>query len=414
MARSDTLTSLPLDRYAALMGMNPLHFNGVVSDVSPVTVCGQPMMQFDWQAVDAVSRESLAWAIADAEQRIAQYLKFKLLPTFEFDERHSMGRPAGPEAFRSRLIGPSGLGAAIRLDWGHVVAGGIERRELVTANAPVVYTDDDADGYLETATVTVSTSATDPNEIALVMPGEGGDALWEIRPIKVSISSGICVIVARREQLVIPAVSLGFATGARAVDGADPTMFLPSIDVYRVWHDPSQQVQFLWESPAWGGCGCGGVSCQTCYLSAQFGCSVVRDYRLGLIAGTPAIWNTATSAYEFTQYALNRAPDRARFWYRAGYRNQRAKRPMVEMAPQWERAVAMLATTLLERPFCGCSNVENITRYWRDDLAVNSSDTTGGSSNRTSNKWLDNPLGTARGAVHAWRIIKNEALGEAA
>jgi len=344
MARSDALTLLPLDRYAALMGINPLHFNGVVSDVSPVTVCGQPMMQFDWQAVDAVSRESLAWAIADAESRIAQYLGFKLLPTFELDERHAIGRPGAPEAFRARLIGPSGLAAAVRLDWGHVVAGGIERRDAIQTNASVVYTDDDSDGYLETATVTVSTTATDPNEIALVMPGESGDAAWEIRPIRVAISAGVCVITARREQLVIPSVSSGFATGARAVEGGDGAMFLPSIDVYRVWHDPSQQVQFLWEQPALGGCGCGSSGCQTCYLNAQFGCSTVRDYRLGLIAGSPAAWNSDTSAYEFTNYSVPRAPDRARFWYRAGYRDQRARRPMVEMDPRWERAVAMLAT----------------------------------------------------------------------
>lgn len=382
------------------MGVHPLHFNGVVADIAPTTVCGQPIMQHDWQTADGVSRDAIALAIADAEQRISQYLGFKLLPTFEADERH--------EFSRSGLVAGS-----VKMNYGHVVAGGIERRDVIQLNVPVVYSDDDADGYKETATVAVSTAFTDLNEFAMVMPGEGGAVEWEIRPIQVSVSGGVATLVARREQLVNPVVSSGFATGTRAVDGSDDAQFLLSVDIYRVWHDPSQQVQFLWEANSWGLCGCGMNYCQTCYLSAQFGCTTVRDYRLGLIAGTPATWNVSTSAYESAAFSVMRAPERGRFWYRAGYRNQRARKPMLEMDTRWESAVSKLAATLLERPICGCPNVENITRYWRDDLAVNSSDTTGGSTNRLSNRWLNNPLGTARGAIHAWRIIRNEAIGDA-
>lgn len=411
MARADTFTQLSLDRFAKIMGVNPLHFNGVFSSVSPVASCAAPLMQYDWQSADAVSRESIAVAIQDAEMRISTYLRFKPLPAFEVDERHSVLRPNPPELFARRAITTTGLGAALKLDYGQVVAGGIEQRTAISLNLPIVYSDADSDGYKETATLgPFATTVTDINEIALVFPGLGGAAEWEVRPITVTIVGGQCTIVARREQLVIPALLESFA--GKATDGDSDPNFQPNMDVYRIWHDPSQQVQFLWESP-FSSCGCGDTTCASCFLSAQFGCTIVRDYRTGLITGQPAVWNSVTSAYESTQYAVNRAPDRARFWYRAGYRNQRAKRPFVEMDPRWERAIALLAAANLERPMCGCPNVENITRYWREDLALVHSDTQGGDSYQFPRKFLDNPIGTTRGAMQAWRIIRMEAIGEA-
>ncbi len=374
-------------------------------------------MQFDWQTSDGVSREAIAVAIQDAEMRITQYLGFKPLPIFEVDERHEIPRPHPPELFARFARDPSGLGSSVKLDYGHVVAGGIERRDAIALNQAVVYSDGDGDGYKETATLTFSTSVVDPNEIALFFTGQLGAAEWEIRPITVTIAAGVATIVTRREQLVNPTLLVGFS--GNAIDGDVDANFMPNLDVYRVWHDPSQQVQFLWEGALFGGflstCGsCGDPTCATCYLSAQFGCTLVRNYRLGLITSQPAVWNSTTNAYESSPYAVNRAPDRCRYWYRAGYRNQRAKRPFVDMDPRWERAIALLAATMLERPICGCPNVENITRYWRDDLAATHTDREGGDTYQFPAKFLNNPLGTTRGALQAWRIIRNEGIGEAA
>lgn len=405
MARAETKTLLALDKFAKIMGSHPLHFNGVQHDtLAPATTCGQPLMQYDWQTADGISRESIATAIADAEARISQYLGFKPLPVFEVDERHSVPTPRDPSLLRGGLMNVLGLGISMQLDWGHVVAGGVEVRTPITVNAPIVYTDEDVDGYPETATITVATTVTDENEIALLLPGESTSE-FEIRPISVSIFGGVATITARREQLVIPAL-FERLDSTRAIDGAGASNFLTIVDVYRIWHDPSQQAQFLWENQ-FGSCGCAITTCATCYLGAQFGCTLVRDYRLGLITGQPALWNTETQAYEFTAFGVGRAPDRARFWYRAGYRDQTRRRPMREMDQRWERAIAAYAVTFMDRPFCSCRNVENITHYWMEDLATSSPDRT----NRLSNKWLDNPLGTTRGALHAWRLIRTEALG---
>lgn len=389
------------------MGVNPLHFNGVfVEGLSPVTTCEQPLMQYDWQTADGVSRESIAIAIADAEERIAQWLGFKPLPTFELDERHAFQRPFSPTLQRWSLTQPNGQSEAVKLDYGHVVAGGIERRDTIQNSASVTYTDEDADGYFETATIVVPTTVTDPNEIVVCLPGEGGAPEFEVRPITVSIVNGSATITMRREQLVIPALFERLDSN-RAIDGMVDANFLTIVDVLRSWHDPSQQVQFLWEN-ANSGCGCGSVACATCYIGAQFGCSVVRDYRLGLISGSPALWDESTSSYTYSSYFVGRSPDKARWWYRAGYRDQTRARPFREMARKYERAISVMAASVLERPFCGCKTVEAASQFWREDFALLTQD----HSFRVSSKLLDNPLGTTRGAVEAWRIIHAEALGD--
>jgi hypothetical protein len=406
MARADTRTLLSLDRFARIMGAHPLHFNGVsVDGLAPVTTCDQPLMQYDWQTADGVSRESIAVAIADVEARISQWLGFKPLPTFEVDERHAFTRPKDPTLYRRTLVQADTLSVATQLDYGHLIAGGIERRDAIAQDSNVVFTDEDGDGYDETATVVVSVSTTDVNEIALVLPGEGGRAEYEVRPITVTITNGVATITCRREQLVLPALQERLDS-IRAVDGLDDANFLNHVDVYRVWHDSSQQVQFLWENTS-STCGCAQDSCATCFIGTQFGCSVVRDYRLGSITGSPATWDPTTSTYGYTPYFVGRAPDKARWWYRAGYRDQKRPRPLWDMDPRWERAIAVFAASMLERPFCGCKSVENITNYWREDIALLQQD----HSFRTGQKLIDNPFGSTRGAIEAWRITRNEAIG---
>lgn len=414
MARADVRTLLPLDVFAKIMGIHPLHFNGVfVQDLANVTTCGQPLMQYGWQSANAVSRDDIAQAIADAEDRIAQYTHFKLAPTWEIDERHEWPRGVMPIAWRGSGPWPVGIGRgpAIKTDWGHLVAGGIEGRTPLGLGTPLVYADTDSDGYFETAVTSVATTITDINEIAAYYPGEGADPAWEIRPIHVSIAGGVATLQMRREQLVNPGILEGF--GGRATDGSDDTMFLTNVDVYRVFHDPQQQVQMLWEGPNQGGCGCAQSTCQTCFLSAQFGCTLVRSYRTGLITASPANWNSTTQGYEGATLSMGGAPDRVRLWYRAGYRDQTQKRPIHDMKPQWARAVAYMATALLARPLCACQNVTAQVEHWMDDLAKSESDQSTSQNYRLDTRVLANPFGTTRGALYAWRMFQRESIGEA-
>lgn len=412
MARADTRTLLPIDTFAKILGVHPLHFNGVyVQDLAPASTCGQPLAQFAWQTANAVSREDIANAIADAEDRIAQYTRFKLAPTFVVDERRAWPRSVVPELYGSTLWNARQQNAAMKTEWAHVIAGGIQGQSLVSAGAGVVYTDTDTDSYAETATIAVNTTVVEPSELHVYYPGESGASEWEIRPIKVTIANGVATIRARREQFVNPGLIEGFS--GRAIDGLDNASFLATVDVYRVFHDPSQQIQFLWENQP-SMCGCNVLSCTTCYLSAQFGCMNVRDYRTGMVSASSATWNTTTQAFESSVLSMNRAPDKVRMWYRAGYRDQLQPRPMLDMKPAWARAVTYFATALLNRPMCSCPNLEAQMQYWQDDMSKIQLGQTSSENFQVDRAMLGNPFGMTRGAIHAWRTFQREAVGEAA
>lgn len=396
MASAAVRTLLPLDRFFRLVGVHPLHVNQVVFTNNQPQTCGAVLFQQAWQNADAMAREEIAHAIAQAEGIIAEQVGYKLLPTWEVDEVLQFNNTKGWYTW------PWGHAPAYEVAWKHVLSGGIEAKSLILAGRPITYTDPDGDGYFELATITCATTVTEPEEIAIYYPGESGSDEWEIRPISVVISGGTATITCRREQLV--AKNLLIVLDPEAVDGSVVGNFLTTVDVYRHYNDPQTQVQFMWE----GGCSCGESACHACTYTVQNGCLLVRNPRLGFVAGSPADWNAESSAFDSALFSACRSPDKARVWYRAGLRYRNS---VLTMHPQWERVVANLALTLMDRPFCGCTSLEHVTRLAKEDFALQKVD---GDSYRVSRFLLENPIGTTRGAIEAWRMIQTSRVGESA
>ena len=404
MARALTKTLLRLDEFARILGLHPLHFNQVyLEDLAPGTICGTTLMQHSWQDADRTGREELAQAIADTEARLSSELGFPVLADFVADDRVLTPRPYDPTSYHSAGVGVRGQWIAVKARWGEIIAGGVEGKSVLTSGAAVSYNDVDGDGYDETATVTVQSTVTNPDEIAVYYPGESGAEEWRISPIKVSInvSTATATITIRRELLVKPDLLEGFQP--RPVDGSVDANFLGTVDVYRRWHDPSQQVQMLWEGTP-NHCGCGTFACASCYLTSQFGCLTVRDNRQGLLAFQPAVYNTQTTLFESATWDGGRTPDRLRLWYRAGLRGADAF--------VWQRAITYLAVSTLDRPICSCPTFEAQARHWGEDLAHNISAASGASSWQLG-RWVNNPLGTTRAAKHAWSLVQRYKVGEA-
>ena len=63
-----------------------------------------------------------------------------------------------------------------------------------------------------------------------------------------------------------------------------------------------------------------------------------------------------------------------------------------------------LSLTLLLRPFCGCDNVKELSRIMTEDLAATVSSGDRSVSFSLSDTNLNNPWGTKRGAIYAWRL----------
>lgn len=411
MAVAQTRTFLSLDRFAQVVGINPLHFSQVfVRDIMDAVTCDTPVMQYSWQTAQKASRESVAESIAAAEDQIVSALKFNPLMSWTVEEEQPFARPANPQLYNGPALGIRAQYQTLRANKGYIISGGQQAKSLIVAATPVTYSDNDGDGYKERASIGFATTVTDPQELAVYYPGQDGADEWEIRPMRsMSIAGGIATLTMRREQLVLP--NLLEVLNPSGVDGSEDANFLTTLDVYRKYNDPSVQSQFIWNPVGGTECYCSGESdCPTCGFSVQNGCLVTRNPKLGIVAPQPGSWNG--SAFDVTSFSLGRSPDRVRLWYRSGYRKQELAFPLLQMDPMLERAIAYLALANMQRPFCACEPLEANTMWWREELAHNESTQAKTSSWQLDRDSLRNPFGTTRGARYAWNIISGYILGD--
>lgn len=424
MARASVRTKLPLDEWARIMGLSPIHFNGVfIPNRTPAT-CEQPWLQFAWQTADRVGREELARAIAQAEADIERHVGYRLAPDWEEDEWQPTVRPLRKDLFNLTSTDIRTFAQAVKANWGHMITGGVKASTLIDADAAIVYSDPDGDGYDEVATVTVTvTLGQDPCEIRIYFPLSNAmvtatpEDQWEIRPISVSVSGAIATITFRREQAVLPELQLDISPDAddshlRGVESDVNTNFLSVVDVYRVYNDPQTQVLMMWEGLGVGCDGCNGTGCSQCQYSTQAGCFTARgDIKQSIIGYRPGTWNMTTLVFDTAVLAVARQPDIVRLWYYAGLREKTLTCSTRQMSPEWERVVAQYAAAILDRQVCACENVHANIEFWQKDMAMRG--TTEGLSMPT--RLLDNPFGTRRGAIAAWQKVTTNgaAIGRA-
>lgn len=401
-----TPTKLPLATFAQILGMNPLHFAQVyfkpTTSETSRSNCANVMLQHEWQGADAISREEIARAIAEAETNIERELGYRLLPSWEVDEWQATSRynDRALSNFNSRDI--RGYPQSVRAAWGNIISGGQRATTLLGADRPITYSDDDLDGYDETATVTATVAAgTSACEVRVFYPGKSAAPEWEIRPARVAVVGVTATIIFRRELAVLEA--LQEALEPNEVEGDDDAAFLEEVDVYRVYNDPSAPATLLWNN--FSVCGCGSSGCPTCEYSAQTGClNIIGDPLLGNLSYSPAEWDADANGFTILALTPARQPDIVRLWYYAGLRDKSQACPLRDMDRAWQRTVANYAASMLDRPPCSC--VQERWERLRVDRAF-----TGGaeetSSYTVTASDLGNPLGTRHGAIEAWRRINS-------
>ena len=405
MARSDTITWLSLDEWAQIMGINPLHFNGLSSTLFNNNVCGDIWFQYSWQHSDRIGLDDVALAIKEAEDEISREVGYNLIPDWTVEERKPYTRPLVPGTYNLSGTNPRGLFKSVELRKGHVISGGVRAKTAIELGSAVVRSDPNGDGYSELCTVTVATTVTDENEIHAYYVGKSGADKWEIRPIDVVISGGVATITFKSWQIVDGSDLDTF--NATAKDGDAVGSYDTTIDVYRVYNDPATQVQFMWENNPFANC-C--TTCSACTLGTQAGCFHMRNPRLGMVVPAPASWSSSSEAFTTASWTNCREPDQIRFWYYSGYQDKSIDRYDVRMSPYWKTAVAYFAASKLDRPVCGCSNVQQFIDRWRTDVMANKfSDGTGMSINVTPEQ-LTNSLGSTFGAIYAWKRINQNGV----
>jgi hypothetical protein len=402
MAVASTSTLLPLDRFAAVLGIHPLHFNQVDANIGSASsrVCIEPIYQYSWQHSDAISREELALSIMEAEDDISQVLGYKPAVTWEADERVELVHR--PDTWLSHGWDIRGDRMSVKTKYGYVVSGGRKQTTLIDDDVAIAWSDTDSDGYKETATVVVATSVTDPDEISVRYPDQ--DESWEIRPTHVTISGGNATIVFHREQAVIKTKLESL--DANTLSGLTDANFLDKVDVYRKYNDPSVQVQFVWRSDNLGCFECSGGGCTNCALILQNGCMTVKDAKLGIVILAPGTWNATDQLFDATVFTVCRRPDYVNLWYRAGRHDGSS------MMRRWELAIAKLAISKLDRNICSCKAVSDVQAHWNVDLRRSVASTAQSVNYRVTGYELENnPFGTTVAAMDVWRLCRREMLG---
>ena len=394
MGRAEVRTWLPLDKWREYIGINPLHFNQLYSAVFPNNGCGDVWFQYAWQHSNQIGRHELAMAIHSAEKAIADQIKYNLIPDWTVSEKIILPRPRRREVYFADVGNIRAQARSFELPRGYFIEPGVRVKQTLVSGAAIVRTDDDGDGWDETATVTIATDVTEGCEIRVYFPGHEAADDWEIRPASVEIAGGLATIIFKSWLVVDPDKQESMA--AEPIDGDVGTNFVSTVDVFRVYTDPSTEGVMIWEGTPQGCCG----SCVACTVGTQDACIQIRDSEMGYVVPLPATF--ADGAWSASSLGECRAPDRMRVSYLSGWEAQDVACPMKEMDRYWLEAVARYAAALLDRPVCSCNNTEKYIDELRRDIAAVRQGIVFQTSNESQ---VANPFGTWVGALFAWARV---------
>lgn len=411
---------LPLYTFLELMGFNPWHGLGIAGtgDLAvPSGGCSSLVRRYAWQNSDAAGHAQITEAIETAEARLRDHLGYSVAPHYVTEV---LPWPAGDPTW--------GRWQTMQLTEGEVRAVGVETLSSISTGAAVTYSDSDGDGIDDTFTVSATSTLTDASQVAVYVSsgdrysGWGATAAlsprWRLLPVQVTISGGTITVRGPKQLCVKPVKYEGITNvGANGLDPSDAANFVTTLDIYQRYTAidstavATSQAVLSWETqPCHGWWCCCGCQVSDPYSGSPYDPAAVaqavarvgiRDGTQGIIAPAEAAYDTTTGIWSSLDSTICRAPDRVLVRYLAGF-------PLAsdgQMQGPFRAIVARLAAAELARPICGCDDASRELFRWQFDLARSS-----GSGDEqygaVSASDLDNPLGTRRGHVAAWRFIR--------
>lgn len=395
MTVSQIPTLLPLDSWAAILGISPWEFAGFTFPAPKSAQCRSVFRQFQWQQ-QHVSREEVAQAIADAEQMLASELLYWPAPKYFVDTVVQYPRPARRDLWGGGGT-PRGEWKTLQLPVHHVISGGVFNRTsigtITLAGGGITLSDLDGDGITETFTATITNAAigsiTDANELGLYFVaadrhGEDISEQWRVRPVKVSISGNTATFRGHRTLLANP--SKAYAVQPADMDATVAANYITSLDCYRAFTDstatdalPYQGVAIWKNDPA---------CTEDCTFSVLPLCLGEHNNEQGRVF---ASWGTEDC------WPSWREPDRVEINFLAGLPLQNG-----QMQPEMAKMVTYLSTALLAHESCGCEESNRILAYWRDRV-IRFQDN---SANATAYANSDNPFPATNGGKWAWERVR--------
>lgn len=358
MARANTHTIMPLDRWAELVGINPVHFNGAAGrKVWPVSnSCQFVWPQHAWQTVEEfINRELVAQTLSMAENQIATLMGYFHAPNLITERIAWKGVYS---TYRTRRMKVRNIGS-------------FSSRYL--GKAVISYRDDDEDMWDETAAFSFTLpEGVDVNDVRVHYPGHSGSLLWEIRPVSLTANNTSLAGTFKTWQAVLPQLQERFPVSdgnLEPIDIDDPANLLTEVELYASVYSAS---------------GVNVNTLQTCRYCQDNGPvpynANLIDPQQGLFSLTPTDCppcNCGTPTwFDVTYESGLGTPD-----------------------PIIEQAIALLTLARFNNPPCRCSSV--FTQY--STLAIDIAD-------RKNNRFLtidgaNSPLGTRQGEMAVWNSI---------
>lgn len=402
MAYAATRTLFPLDEFARQLGISPLAFNGGNATACGVTVaggCADLWLQHPWQNHAIVSVEELARTLRDAEEEVARYVGTWPGPEWIVEEYHEWPahwRPEYPRQWKNVRGEPM----AFDLRWSRLRQMGRRAVTLLgtatTAGSTLVFSDEDGDGYDETATITLDLSGaplTTTAGVSVYFPGEDGEREWRIPHKTVAYASDVLTVTVDSWLLVKPALREGLGHTGAAIDLCDSANLLASVDVYREHASlTAGPAQLVWKPKADD---CDGDDCTEIVQDA---CVQILDKDAGLVTVAPATVD-GDGTYTVVSPTRAEAPTGVRFWYQAGIGDAGQDFGVARM---FQEALFKLAAARLRRPVSTCIDITEQVQHLQRDITYRSENDGEWVKDRTQNV----PFGTRLGEAEAYTRLR--------
>lgn len=303
-------SAVRLARYAQIVGYSECAFWGVNHDLS-----GKSCREI-WTLKQ---RMETAKYLAEAQDEI----------------ENEIGYPIGPRWF-TELKTP--LKMPMLATRGYVLEGGVKATSLISAGVVVDHTSDPA------GIGPVATSATDPAEIVVYHPG----TTIEIDPSSVEISGGNVTLEIPRCRMVKAAYVNNPDNG---LDYDTLANFESTVDLYRVYNDPSTNAVLSTNHTCNASC-----AAQGCTAYTTEACLFVTGPKIGAVEVRKGTY--ADGAWLATNQVLCGPQYR---WVQLNYRAG------VTLTRQLEDMIIRLAHAKMPSEPCGCSPLKNL---WARDSNV--------------------------------------------
>lgn len=420
----ETHPLLPLDTLRAFLQYNPYHFFGLSNSNIPLnSQCNTLVAEYGFQDALRVGRAEIRERILYAEQKLADYLRYDVAPRYRVDTLPWVTR--FDHISRRWGVNSNGEYMSLTLPYGYTQAVGAETVTSIATSVAITTTL--AYRMSDTFTLSVATTVTDPDEIAIYfnatdraaasgVTDEPVSQRWRIQPVSVSIVAGVATIKGSTWLLVKPTHYQGFSAPGSGLDPATAGVLATSLDVARVWIDPDGETvttagaTLIWETWPWPGycVACSSASPNNPYSAdpAATGQAVarcgIRDVEMGIVTPGSAVYSATATPPQWiaTPFANCTEPDRVTVRYLGGL-------PLVNgrMNSFWAEIVCMLTVAEIPGPICACKETNQRLDRWQFDLA-RSSGNGGEQYAYISSDDLNGPFGTRRGQVEAWRRVK--------